>query len=463
MILSRGTVIKSGLAIRKTLAEGDTWEICSATGNATVLAVETAVYEHWKKCADLPDGLFLHMDSLPSYRIYVSSADSLIGSLRNGPYPSTTNQIAAFSDAFREANRKKLLDGASDCIYIEEHALLLPLHDAMQMDADLLYGQWVTGGVAVRASSFAQISPLMAWMPKELFRNYLKAAGIEPDENRRMNIAEETPETRKKREQSGFAKGELFELPGRPALESFFRDNIIEIVKHRDAYARMGVSFPGATVLYGPSGTGKSFGVERLADYLGWPKFYIDSGSIGSTYLHETSKKISEVFQAAEYAAPSILIIDEMEAFLSQRSGAANGSHIYHMEEVAEFLRRIPSAQEKGVLIFAMTNMLDSIDPAVLRRGRFDHIILVDYASKDEIAKLLEKRFQDLPIDDDVRIDPIARALASHPLSDVTFVLKEAGRLAAKQGLEAIDRACFQEALRALSGKKDDRQRHIGF
>lgn len=463
MILSRGTVIKNGLTIRKTLAEGDAWEICSATGNSTVLAVETAVYEQWKKCAGIADDLFLRIDSLPAYRIFVSSADHLIGSLRMGPYPKTTNQIAAFSDAFREANQKKLLDGASDCIYIEEHALLLPLRDAVQTDADLLYGQWVTGGVAVHASSFAQISPFMAWMPKELFRNYLKAAGIEPDESRRMNTAAETPEAREKRQQSEFAKGELFELPGRPALESFFRENIIDIVKHRDAYSRMGISFPGATVLYGPSGTGKTFGVERLADYLGWPKFYIDSASIGSTYIHETSKKISEVFLAAEYAAPSILIIDEMEAFLSQRGGAAGGSHVHHMEEVAEFLRRIPAAQEKGVLIFAMTNMLDLIDPAILRRGRFDHIIRVDYASKDEISGLLEKRFQTLPVDSDVQIDPIARALAGRPLSDVTFVLKEAGRLAVRQNRETINRACFQEALRMLPGKKDDRQRHIGF
>lgn len=463
MILSRGTIIKNGITIRKTLSEGNGWQICSASGDAMVLAVEANLYEIWKKKIDIPDHWFLRSDSFPSLRIFISSPGNIIGSLRMGPYPNNAAQIAVFSAAFRTADQKKLLNGAYDCIYIEEQSLLLPVYGTEESDADLLYGQWVTGGVAVHASSFAQLSPLMAWMPRELLKNYLKTAGIELNESQqRLNPLEEK-QIAETRRHSAFAKGELFDLPGNPDLEAFFREHIIDVVKNRDAYAHVGIQFPGATVLYGPSGTGKTFGVERLADYLGWPKFYIDSGSVGSSYIHETSRKIAEVFIAAENAAPSVLIIDEMEAFLSNRSNGNSGSHIHHMEEIAEFLRRIPLAQEKGVLIFAMTNMLDSIDPAILRRGRFDHIILVDYASKEAVAALLRKRFEDLPIHPDVRIDPIAGALANRPLSDVTFVLKEAGRLSVKQNLESINNMCFQEALQMLPEKNGKKQRHVGF
>lgn len=109
---------------------------------------------------------------------------------------------------------------------------------------------------------------------------------------------------------------------------------------------------------------------------MGWKRFDIDASSIASSYIHETSKKTSEVFKAAIDAAPSILVIDEMEAFLSDRSRVTTGTH--HIEEVAEFLRRIPEAISKGVLVFAMTNMIDAIDPAVLRRGRFDHMASAD-------------------------------------------------------------------------------------
>ena len=167
-------------------------------------------------------------------------------------------------------------------------------------------------------------------------------------------------------------------------MEQFFNDNIVDIVLNQEQYKRMGISFPGATILHGPPGCGKTYAVEKLAEYLGWKRFDIDSSTVASSYIHDTSKKISEVFSAAIKAAPSILVIDEMEAFLSNRNMAGpSGTH--HIEEVAEFLRRIPEAISKGVLVFAMTNMIDTIDPAILRRGRFDHIIEVKIDRKSVV------------------------------------------------------------------------------
>ena len=200
--------------------------------------------------------------------------------------------------------------------------------------------------------------------------------------------------------------------------------------------------------------------MEKLAEYLGWKRFDIDSSTVASSYIHDTSKKISEVFSAAIKAAPSILVIDEMEAFLSNRNMAGpSGTH--HIEEVAEFLRRIPEAISKGVLVFAMTNMIDTIDPAILRRGRFDHIIEVKMASKEEIGELLKVKLRELPIADDVVIERIAQRLDGHPMSDVTFVLREAGRMAVKTHIECINQMCFDEALNMLPKKEEKRK--IGF
>lgn len=243
-------------------------------------------------------------------------------------------------------------------------------------------------------------------------------------------------------------------------LEQFFNDNIIDIVLHQEQYKRMGISFPGATILYGPPGCGKTYAVEKLSEYLGWRRFDIDSSTIASSYIHDTSKKISEVFHEAIKAAPSILVIDEMEAFLSDRSMAGpSGTH--HVEEVAEFLRRIPEAISKGVLVFAMTNMIDSIDPAILRRGRFDHIVEVKMASAEEIAALLKNRFTELPVDETVNADEIAKSLDGHPMSDVTFVLREAGRFAVKRNLDYINGECFDDAVNLLPKKKE--RNKIGF
>ena len=111
--------------------------------------------------------------------------------------------------------------------------------------------------------------------------------------------------------------------------------------------------------------------------------------------------------------------------------------------------------------MFAMTNMLDTIDPAILRRGRFDHIIEVKMANKEEIAALLNAKFKELPVADDVVVDEIAQQLDSHPMSDVTFVFREAGRIAVKTGMEFMDKMCFEKALGMLP-KKEEKQK-IGF
>ena len=307
----------------------------------------------------------------------------------------------------------------------------------------------------------------MSWMPAASLNRSFELAGFEVPE---FPVEEDGDSTTTTDNLCNTGTGNVsvpadepldkFTLVGRPALEQFFNDNIVDIVLNQEQYKRMGISFPGATILHGPPGCGKTYAVEKLAEYLGWKRFDIDSSTVASSYIHDTSKKISEVFSAAIKAAPSILVIDEMEAFLSNRNMAGpSGTH--HIEEVAEFLRRIPEAISKGVLVFAMTNMIDTIDPAILRRGRFDHIIEVKMASKEEIGELLKVKLRELPIADDVVIERIAQRLDGHPMSDVTFVLREAGRMAVKTHIECINQMCFDEALNMLPKKEEKRK--IGF
>ena len=126
-------------------------------------------------------------------------------------------------------------------------------------------------------------------------------------------------------------------------------------------------------------------------------------------------------------------------------------------------MRRIPEAIEHRVLIFGMTNMIESIDPAILRRGRFDHMIEVKMASAQEIESLLLVRLKTLPVANDVQVPDIAKHLEGRPLSDVAYVLKEAGRFAVKAGKETIDRVCMESALNTLPKATKATGRKIGF
>lgn len=461
--LPRGYRVSDVNRIKKMVAFGCDWQIYLTNLDVYVLAVKTSLYNAWISDYSLPVGIFQY-DTTSDYEVYVSSSNYIISSMERGPYPENNGQIEAFSLAFKTAN--DLYPGADvhDAIYIEEYSLLLPASfDVNLVDNGIVYGKWLTGGINISIDSFDRISKIMSWLSKTSLRRSAQMAGFEIAEPAIEEVVEKTEEVvseQPKDEDSVTLPNEQFTLVGRPELEQFFNDNIIDIVLHQEQYKRMGIAFPGATILYGPPGCGKTYAVEKLSEYLGWQRFDIDSSTIASSYIHDTSKKISEVFHSAIKAAPSILVIDEMEAFLSDR-GMAGPSGTHHVEEVAEFLRRIPEAISKGVLVFAMTNMIDAIDPAILRRGRFDHIIEVKMATAKEIESLLKAKFTNLPIDETVEIEKVANALDGHPMSDIAFVLREAGRFAVKRGLDYMSSDCFDDALNLLPKKKE--RAKIGF
>lgn len=460
--LQRGVSVAEEKRIKKMISASSDWQIYSTNQDTYVLAATPSLYNTWIDDYALPKGIFR---SFHNCMIFCSSGNYLISSLANGPYPENNGQIEAFSIAFRTAANLSPTANLGDAVYIEEYSLILP---GVQSDNipenECIYGRWITGGANISANAFTRIVQFMSWLPVDFLKHSFELAGFNvsqvPEEESKTDSCTLISDVTGDIQQSAPLSNERFSLEGRPDLEQFFNDNIIDIILHQEQYKRMGISFPGATILHGPPGCGKTYAVEQLANFLGWKRFDIDSSTIASSFIHDTSKKIAELFHSAIKAAPSIIVIDEMEAFLSNRN-MAGPSNTHHVEEVAEFLRRIPEAISNGVLVFAMTNMIETIDPAILRRGRFDHIIEVKMATKEEMLALLKVKFRELPIADDVVVENIAEKLDNHPMSDVTFVLREAGRMAVKGDIEYINQMCFDKALDLLPQQKEKRK--IGF
>jgi cell division protease FtsH len=351
-----------------------------------------------------------------------------------------------------------------DALYVEKISRLLPTYSiSSRIDDDVVLGFWLTGGASISPKSFRRLRQTVSWLGARHLKDVVEAAGFEvleviPAETRtaRPPKTDETPAGRTESlstspEKNPAPNSRVFDLAGRPELAAFFNEHIVDIVQNRDRYKALGINFPSAVVLHGPPGCGKTFAVERLIDFLGWPNFQIDASSVASPYIHETSRKVAEVFDNAMENAPSVLVIDEMEAFLADRE---IGSGHHRVEEVAEFLRRIPEATSNDVLIVAMTNRVEMIDPAILRRGRFDHVIQVNYASEQEVLSLLEKLLSTLPKERDVDRAPLARDLAGRPLSDVAFIVREGARLAARLGKDKLDQANLTAALQSASARK---------
>lgn len=469
-----GFKLPDGASTRVALFEGVDWQILDTQGGGRVLIVRDALAQQWLDAGLIDDGTFSAFQFGDQQLRCISCGPSqTLCPVSEAKSPDSKAEALAFALALKATRDIDTESALQDSLYAEKITRLLPTYSiSSRTGDDVVLGYWLTGGTSIPATSFRRLRQTMSWLGSSHLKDVVQAAGFEvaeiiPLERKPAALAEKTEvaplEKVEKIAGSESEPNNVFELAGRPELATFFNEHIVDIILHRDRYKALGIEFPSAVILYGPPGTGKTFAVERLIDFLGWPSFQIDASSVASPYIHETSKKVAEVFEKAMENAPSVLVIDEMEAFLADRE---MGSGHHRVEEVAEFLRRIPEAAKNEVLIIAMTNRIDMIDPAIQRRGRFDHVIKVDFASEMEVQSLLDKLLSVLPKELDVDSKPLAQELAGRPLSDVAFVVREGARLAARHGKDRLDQGSLMAALRATPSRGregGESKRRIGF
>lgn len=470
-----GFKLPDGAKARVALFEGGDWQILETQGGGRALVVREALAQDWLNAGLIDDGTF---DSFQfgDYQLRSISCgpSQTLCPVSEAKSPDNKAEALAFALALKATRDIDADSALQDSLYVEKITRLLPTYSiSSRTGDDVVLGYWLTGGASIPATSFRRLRQTMSWLGASHLKDVVQAAGFEvseviPLERKSQAPSEKTeaaPADTKTEEvkQAAPERSKVFELAGRPELAAFFNEHVIDIVLNRDRYKALGIEFPSAVILHGPPGTGKTFAVERLVDFLGWPSFQIDASSVASPYIHETSKKVAQMFEKAIENSPSVLVIDEMEAFLADRE---MGSGHHRVEEVAEFLRRIPEAVKNEVLIIAMTNRIDMIDPAIQRRGRFDHVIKVDFASEIEVQSLLDKLLSSLPKEADVDSKPLAQELAGRPLSDVAFVVREGARLAARSGNERLDQASLLAALRTTPAREregGESKRRIGF
>ena len=427
--------------IKALISECENWEIYRTITNSTLLIISRQIYDQW-----IADGLLSYVNPFKvvniddvDYAYLFSPKQFVLVAVKNG-MPLCDGQIAlAFAAALRRMRTMtdiSLFDG----IFVEEYGYILPTYTPERLSDDLTLGSFLAGGRQECFSSGNILSPL-------LNENiYQKISGI-------TGIARETVSD------SDFTKTEdKFTLAGRPALTRFFNEHIINILNEPERYHKLGIDFPSPILLYGPPGCGKTYAVNQLVKYLGLPEFEVNSSTIASPYIHDTAKKTADIFERAIRCAPSIIVIDEMESYLSDRNAPTSNSQ--HIEEVAEFLRQIQNAQDNHVLVIAMTNMYDKIDPAILRRGRFDHHIEVGIPSEEEIYDLLLNITKNISLETDIDLQNLSSELKGKTLADVAFVIKEAGLISGKNGFNKIVYDTLKEAITHLP---QEEKRRIGF
>lgn len=445
--------------LKKIIYDNSLWQIYSANNDQSVLIVKDSLYNFWQN-----QGLKLYEFELiefgEKYHYFSCSSEYIIKSVSENSESPTFTDAISFASSLAHTRELGISESLENALFVEKLSLLLPMpNQNKNFDDKRVLGTWLTGGVNVSVDNKSRMKQLMGNISRDEFKEIIKAAKLDDtnNENTKVSVATESP--KEKSETSRYKGKKTFSLPGRLELENFIKDHVIDIIEKADKYKRMGIEFPSAFILQGPPGCGKTYAVEKLTEYLDWPCYYIESGSVGSPFIHDTSRKISEVFDTAIENAPSVVIIDEMESFLSSRESSMQN---HHLEEIGEFLRRIPEARAKNVLVVAMTNMMDAIDPAIKRKGRFDHIIEVGMPSEVEIKMVIENYLNNIPHSDKINIDEVSKRLVGHSMADVNYLLRESARLTVKYNKDLIEPAIFDEILKDMQ-KETPKKKSLGF
>ena len=456
--------LSDGACLGQLLHSGCDWQIYQIDNKESMIVVQSTLADKWTELKFLPDTVW---DSFSfgqgHYRSITSKLQHRLEPVAVNRSPDTKVDALSFALSLRETRKIDTDVPLHDAIYVERYSRLLPTWTLSEGNTDEeIFGQWLTGGVSISATSFRRLSSLLGWLDKNDVAELVLAAGFSVPKSAGVAQTQQNRNSQKPGREGPMTintsgsgpkpsthSQQPFQLPGRPVLEAFFNEHIIHIVENAEQYEAFGIDFPAPIVLYGPSGCGKTFAVERLGEHLDWPILPIDSSSVASPYIHETSRKVGEVFDQAMDAAPSVIVIDEMESYLSDRQ-IHNSTGLHHVEEVAEFLRRIPEASKRQVLVIGMTNRLEMIDPAILRRGRFDHVLEVEMPSATEVAELIDALMATIPMEGEIDMSVMTKSLTGRALSDTAFVIREAARLAARTGRCAVDNESLQRALTSL-------------
>lgn len=461
-----------GERARIAVHEGLDWQIYLAIGGGRILIAKDSLVVRWVASGLLDEELIARFAfGGESFGAISSGADHVLAPISECDSPNNKIEALSFAGTLKTSRQKDAESSFHDALFVERISRLLPTFTlSPKVGDDIVFGTWLSGGVPVSVKAFRRLRSLTSWLGASHLQDVLIKGGFQVSEKVISDRSDsQGPSDQATEEKQSHSDGEVgnrekkaFELAGRPELEQFFNEHVVDIIENEARYKALGIDFPSAVILHGPPGCGKTFAAERLVDFLGWPSFQVEASSVASPYIHETSKKVAEVFEKAMQNAPSVLVIDEMEAFLADRETGSGSSH-HRVEEVAEFLRRIPEAIKNRVLIIAMTNRIEMIDAAILRRGRFDHIVKVDMASESEIAELLTKLLEELPTSGEISVASLSKNLSGRPLSDVTFVVREGARLAARAGKDKLDQECLNEAMESAGARDGGNHRRIGF
>ena len=226
---------------------------------------------------------------------------------------------------------------------------------------------------------------------------------------------------------------------------------IVDFLHNPQKYTEIGAVCPKGALLVGPPGTGKTLLAKAVAGEANVPFFSISGSEFVEMFVGMGASKVRDLFKQANEKAPCIVFIDEIDTIGKKRDNAGYGGNDEREQTLNQLLTEMDGFDaSKGVVILAATNRPDSLDPALLRPGRFDRRIpveLPDLKGREEILKVHAKKVR---IGDDIDFNAIARAASGASGAELANMVNEAALRAVRENRKYVTQADLEESIETV-------------
>ena len=222
---------------------------------------------------------------------------------------------------------------------------------------------------------------------------------------------------------------------------------VVEFLKNPDKFSSLGARIPKGVLLVGAPGTGKTLLAKAVAGESGVPFYSISGSDFVEMYVGVGASRVRDLFETAKKTSPCIVFIDEIDAVGRHRGAGWGGGHDEREQTLNQLLVEMDGfGVNDGVIVIAATNRPDILDPALLRPGRFDRQITVNYPDIKGRVEILKVHARNKPLEETVDLETVAKSTAGFTGADLANLLNEAALLAARKGKKLIGMEEIEEA-----------------
>ncbi len=374
-----------------------------------------------------------------------------------------TNRVNALDPAIRRPGRfdREIeigvpdRDGRKEILQI--HTRGMPLAKDINLDhyADITHG-FVGADLEALAKESA-MSALRRILPEIKLEEKL----IPPEVLEKLQVTKEDFDSALRMAEPSAMREVLIEIPDVHwedvgGLENA-KQELIEVVewplKYPDAFKRIGIEPPHGILLYGPPGTGKTLLARAVATESEANFISIKGPQLLSKWVGESEKGVRETFRKAKMAAPTIIFFDEIDALVPKRGSGFGDAHVTE-RVISQLLTELDGLEKlENVVVIGATNRPDLVDPALLRPGRFDRLVLAPAPDEEARLEILKIHTKGMPLGKDVNLKLLAKEIGGYSGSDIAALCREAAMRVLRKDIKGKE-VLMQHFREAMEGIK---------